>query len=602
MEDNVFARGYAQESYERLILQKHTIFFDGLWEFEGRYYVLIGERSKDMPDQEFAGLVSWFDESCRIIGTPVKIVKKLPDGSVSVPERTVSQLSQHHGVPFTAPEFNGLLKTILSKGFPRFGVCCENGGVKFVVESALTSDQLAEVDIALANLGLDVEAEVVVDAISCNEEAVDVAFAKGTKKAPPEIVRLAFEEDEDFWVDNKFSLFAEGNIDRHYFLSSSPSAEESCCLVNCTAVVPGNLRGYLTLYKMVWIVMPLAELSEAAFKGFNASENELLELAARGRIGFVLPGGLPFYPVGFLAELLAVAPRSIIFSKRLAAASVAESRRRNPLIFPSLNNVERRTVLDLLSTSEFGGTNELAQMFVQHFSEVWPSLEYSFSELGAMAMMRNGLSKVATGVAEKYHAVKLPPVMQMSMASVEWAAALGAVYSPIKSPGFDEGPLAEFCGSIITGVKQDSIVKPVGDMGTLVEGLLCLDNNAPILEVSDVFDGSDMPALQRLVQEKLVSGMDVSEYIAALNDKVKRFERNQEKVRRLDLVGMAGGFAAVASASGIASYVPITAWILQKVFMQSDSFVHGPVLDWIRAKAYMTTQDVVLVSRLRKKN
>jgi len=89
--------------------------------------------------------------------------------------------------------------------------------VKFVVESALTSDQLAEVDIALANLGLDVEAEVVVDAISCNEEAVDVAFAKGTKKAPPEIVRLAFEEDEDFWVDNKFSLFTEGNIDRHYF-------------------------------------------------------------------------------------------------------------------------------------------------------------------------------------------------------------------------------------------------------------------------------------------------------------------------------------------------------------------------------------------------
>ncbi|MCQ9186803.1 hypothetical protein KMT30_48760, partial [Streptomyces sp. IBSBF 2953] len=68
-----------------------------MWELEGSYYVLIGEASINLTDQELTNLVSWFDESCRIIGTPVKIVKALPIGSVSVPARSSSQLSQYHG-------------------------------------------------------------------------------------------------------------------------------------------------------------------------------------------------------------------------------------------------------------------------------------------------------------------------------------------------------------------------------------------------------------------------------------------------------------------------------------------------------------------------
>lgn len=422
-----------------------------MWELEGSYYVLIGEASINLTDQELTNLVSWFDESCRIIGTPVKIVKALPIGSVSVPARSSSQLSQYHGVPFTTPEFNKLLKTLLSKDFPRFGVYSDHGGIKLVVESAITTEQHAEVDITLANLGFDVEAEIIVKPSAWTEDNGANTFIKNDAvNTLPTALRLALEEDEDFWVDSRLSLFAEGSIDRHRFLESILAEEVCSCFVNSTALIPENLRGYLTLYKIVWIALPLAASTEAVFKGFNVNESELLELAARGR-------------------------------------------------------------------------------------------------------------------------------------------------------DFDEGPFAEFCGSIMTGVKQESIIAPVCDMSTLIEGLLCLDNDAPIIEVAEVFDGSDMLSLQKLIQENSVSNVDLSEYVKSLNGKVKRFERNQNKVRQLDLVGLAGGFATIASTSGIASYVPIGAWVLQKIFMQSDSFVHGPVLDWIRAKAYMTTEDVVLVSRLRKK-
>lgn len=555
-----------------------------------------------LTDSEFADLVSWFDESCRIIGTPVKIVKNLPVGSVSIPARSSAQLSQYHGVPFTTPEFNKLLKTLLSKDFPRFGVYSDHGGIRLVVESAITAEQHAEVDITLANLGFDVEAEIVVkESAWTKDNDAESLKKKGAANSFPTALRLALEEDEDFWVDSRFTLFAEGNIDRHRFLESKLSREVCSCFVNSTALTPGNLRGYLTLYKVVWIALPLETYAEAVFKGFNVTEGELLELAVMGRVGFVLPGKAPMYPIGFLAKLLEAAPKSVIFSKRLAAASIAEARRRNPLLFPNLNNVERRSVLDLLSGTDYLGANELSEVFVQHFSEVWPSLEYSFNDLGALGMMRNGLSQIAAGIAKKYHAIELGPEIQASMASVEWAAALGAVYSPIKTSSFDEGPLAEFSGSIMTGVNQESIVAPVCDMNTLIEGLLCLDNDAPVIEVAEIFVGSDVLSLQKIIQENSASGVALSEYVRVLNGKVKRFEKNQSKVQKLDLLGLVGGISAIASTSGIASFVPIGAWVLQKIFMQSDSFAQGPVLDWVRAKSFMTTQDVVLVSRLRKK-
>lgn len=114
---NVFVRGYAQESYERLILQKHTFFFDGLWVLNDRYYILLGKRSESLTDIEFVELANWFHESCRIICTPIELVRALPTGSAKVPPRTSTQLSQHQGIPFTAPEFNKLLKNILPKDF-----------------------------------------------------------------------------------------------------------------------------------------------------------------------------------------------------------------------------------------------------------------------------------------------------------------------------------------------------------------------------------------------------------------------------------------------------------------------------------------------------
>lgn len=604
--ENVFIRGYAQESFERLILQKHNIFFDGLWEFNGRYYILIGKPSIHITESEFTELSSWFHESCRIMCTPVELVKNLPLGAVSVPARTSTQLSQYHGVPFTTPEFNKLLKTLLPKNFPRFGVHSDHGGIRLEVETEITSEQKNEVELALANLGFHIEPEIVVNQIAWQHPQAKKHENNTAKNSPPNIIKTALEEDEDFWIDSRLSLFAEGNTDRHNYLHPALSRETCSCFINSTTFEPKNIRAYLTLYKLVWIALPLSTHVDTFFKGLNITENELINLSINGRVGFIVPGKLPMYPMGFLAKILEASPKSVIFSKRLAAASIAESRRRNPLLFPNLNNVEKRSVLDLLANIKDTKSNVLPTIFIEHFSKVWPALEYSFNDLGAIGMMRNGLSRIAEGIAKEHHGIELGSIIYETMASVEWAAALGAAYSPINTNEFNEGPLAEFSASIMTGVKQKSLIAPVCDMDVLINGVLCLDNDAPIREVEEAFKGSDLLLLQKVIYEHANSNDALLEYINCLNIQIKRFEKNQKKLQKMDLLGLVSAASAIAgtiaapAAVAVAAYIPVSAWILQKVFMQSDSFAQGPILDWIRAKSSTTTQDAVLISRLRR--
>ena len=186
------------------------------------------------------------------------------------------------------------------------------------------------------------------------------------------------------------------------------------------------------------------------------------------------------------------------------------------------------------------------------------------------------------------------------MASVEWAAALGATYSPAKNLDFNEQPYAEFAGSILTGVRSETIISPVSDMDVLVEGLLCLDNDAPILEVAEVFTGSDITSLQQLMRSNKEKGVDIGDYIKSLNIKVRRFERDQKKVQSRDCIGLLSALVGALPTGGIVTFIPVTIWLLQRMVLQPDSFAQGPISDWLRAKNSWTSSDVVLLSRLRK--
>lgn len=599
---NVFIRGYALHSYERLILIKNKISFGGLWELDNYYYVSI-KFGFEIDDSALLELRSWFHDSCRVIGTPVEIVRQPPPGAMLVPPRTASELARLHGFPLTSDEMNAELRNVLPRNFPKFGVYSDHGGLRVEVDRVLTEDFRCELDIALADLGFDVEVEVVVKgggaAKKTMPENLNFYSSAGISK-PSAPLREAMEQDQDLWTDSRLQLFSEGITDRHKFLDCPLAREENSCFVNSVVVMPGNLRGYLTLYKVVWVALPAADYINSMLSAFKVSESELVALAVMGRVGFVLPGNTLTYPVGLLAKIIEATPRSVIFSKRLAAASIAESRRRNPLLFPALNNEERRSLMDVLGGFPEGESLDLSNVFIDHFAETWPSLEFNFNKLGAMAMMQNGLSKIAIGIAKKFHGVDLGFQMQMCMASVEWAAALGATYSPSKSSDFNEQPYAEFAGSMLTGVRSEKIISPVSDMDVLVEGLLCLDNDAPVLEVAEVFTGSDISSLQKLLQSNKEESIDLVGYVNSLNAKVRKFERDQKKVQSRDCIGLLSALVGALPTGGIVTFIPVTIWVLQRLFLQSDSFAPGPITDWLRAKNSWTSSDVVLLSRLRK--
>ena len=75
MEEFGFAKGYAQVSYERLLLTQPDFKLQGLWEKDGRYYIACSDiataiTSDGMPLKE------WFDNHCRIIAYQVDLGKR----------------------------------------------------------------------------------------------------------------------------------------------------------------------------------------------------------------------------------------------------------------------------------------------------------------------------------------------------------------------------------------------------------------------------------------------------------------------------------------------------------------------------------------------
>ena len=281
MDTNVFIRGYALHSYETLILKKNKVSFGGLWELDNFYYISI-KSGFDIGESDFSDLNFWFHESCRVIGTPVEIVRAPPPGAVLIPPRTAAELARLHGFPFNAREMNAELRNVLSRDFPSFGIYSDHGGVRVEVDQELTEDFRCELDIALANLGFDVEAEVVVkrQVSAPSSKAKDFILLNNNAKlnAPSTPMRMAMEKDQDLWTDSRLELFSEGVTDRHKFLDCPLAKEESSCFVNSVMLMPGNLRGYLTLYKVIWIALPVEDYVDSVLLAFKVSESELVEL------------------------------------------------------------------------------------------------------------------------------------------------------------------------------------------------------------------------------------------------------------------------------------------------------------------------------------
>ena len=134
-------------------------------------------------------------------------------------------------------------------------------------------------------------------------------------------------------------------------------------------------------------------------------------------------------------------------------------------------------------------------------------------------------------------------------------------------------------------------------------------NDAPRspLDIVEVFNGSDVERMRKLAFRVAdPKAESIAETIETFNQKVARYERNSQRLERVDLLALAAGIAATPAIRAefpVASYVPLGVWImrylLQKANVTRD--FGGLLAERLRAiNAFTSSGDVVMVSRLRR--
>lgn len=423
-------------------------------------------------------------------------------------------------------------------------------------------------------------------------------------------LKQLYEEDEDFWIDRCMNVLTTTQITVKDILPKTFSNRGSRCLVDAAVFPTKNLRTYLTLYRYVTLVMPLTDSYSNALATLQVKQQELVELAKRGRVQFLLPQSLDRYPLSLLQDLADVAPSSLLFSRRLASITIIDSRRRMPLLYPPFGTLERAEFLRTLERAKLDPIiKNVADALGGELAQIWTNAESSVHYRGAMATGTLEAGPIIAAIYKQLTGRDVFLELCSASSSVEWAGALGATVFPVEvDGGYSEQVACELCASAYSGIKKEKIPTSFGEVETIVQGLLTLDNDAPILEVAEVFSNRDVDRIGQIVQkiaENSLTEDALSCEIQKINEKVEAYERHSDRLNRLNLTGLSAALAGITLLSNptATAYIPLTQWIVEYLLKNADprKDFGGYFIDWIRGLNTWTTGDIVLVSRLRAK-
>jgi hypothetical protein len=593
-----FAKGYAQTSYERLILNQPEVEFGGLWHLDGRYYIVCPSL-EEATTSEGLPLKTWFDEYCRIITCQVDLVNVAPAGATRTLARTPEQLSQLNGAPLSSSQFHLEIMRQLPKPFPHFKIDDHPSVLRIMSSTELNEESRQLIEIAIANFGIDIDVEFIIEPkVQPNVNAHEFYFADQRLKGWSSKLSAAQEEGEQRWFDDRLSLFSTEQIDSSRYIPSV-TRERTACFIDCTFGLPSNIRNYLTTYSTIYLAPPMKGYQNL-LQSFSVTEGELATLVSLGRVIIILSDELHLYDRVMLENLLDHDQSQFTLHRQLASATIAESRKRNPLLYPVLNNEARRDLLALLNSDVFNADLPQMQSIRKYLGSSWASLETDYSIDGARAGFQHGAGRLLAEIISHKNSVRVNPDVLVCSTSVEWGVALNANYCPVASSGLPVESIASLMASFITGVRTTPIIDTTSNLDVIVDDLLVLDGKTPIKEVIDTFSVTDVNRLNQLLKENNFNAEAVKSYVSTINEKVRILERVEKGAKRRDLLTLIGAIAPTAITGPTASWIPVAVWFIQRM-LNNESRAGNEVTDWLRAKNTFTTSDAVFVSRLRKK-
>jgi hypothetical protein len=603
---------YSSWSYEHFLMLQPSISVDGMWFANGAYFIYCLSIGPGDVTENGESLVEWFNQKCRAITAPVSLTSSLPDNAIRVPGRSVEERVDLIGSPLTIRDIVSILSRSIPRSLPDFDFKTRPPVATLYVSRDITSAEKATFETTLKPYLGRMRLEIIVDASYFSDELgfrhpafiqgdIDLIPARRLPRGISSNLRRLSEEDEDTWVTRRRYLFA-GNP-YHIDLPNAFGADVSKCLINASVLTPRNLRMAISLYGQVQIAMPLTEAYSRVLNGLQVSEDDLVELSRRGRVVFLLPQSLDRYPITLIHKIAEANQDSLLLSRSLATHIVQERKRRIPLLYAPLSGVERHKILEALVNVEDQVLQPLSRGMADVLGQFWSSSEILLESRGAMGLMSGGMANLIAMMIKIMTGRDLELEMMSAGASVEWAAALGSTVIPYHDDVFSEQKLTEILASAYSGVRDLTMPSSVGDVEVVVDGLLSVNNDASILDVASIFDGDEVNRIRRLVLSTASDNDSIQEAVEHFNNRVSGYERDQARLKKIDLLGLVGAISAVPLAAQYpeAAYIPLGIWITKYLLDNSRLSLSNEtkIGEFLHAINSFESRDVVMVSRLR---
>ncbi|WP_252515152.1 hypothetical protein [Candidatus Pantoea bituminis] len=319
---------YVKANYESFILQHYRLDHGGLFHDNKRFYAVVRNlQESGMSLQEVNALYNYHYKTMGVPG-PLFVENESKD-FIRINLRNHYERINLFGQSFNISDFNNKINMAMPSERHPFNVRISwaDNTIKFTFKNRVSESDFQNVILICEGLGYYGYSYENYTDKNFPEYNFDVQVARNTSgnltlisggylqnKFPREIVEK-YEEDQDFWSQNKFSVFSDVLMTREECLPDAFKKTTSSCFVDATVFQRNNIREYLSLYEIVIIAVPITDAPnyQSFYETFRLTRSELLELVRRGRVKFVAFQNIHRYDTDFLADVLSTDSNCILF-------------------------------------------------------------------------------------------------------------------------------------------------------------------------------------------------------------------------------------------------------------------------------------------------
>lgn len=594
-------------NYERFIIQSADIDHQGLYLHNDKIYALVPNLSASLKEE----LIERYEKG-RVVGMPRPEFCGVVDKSaerISLSD-TWKKICLH-GYPFTAPEAENELNIHLPEKYHPFHFDFKLATNIFELKLRFepNEDEINELRILLASLGYDdYELVVTVDKAIPEYPSEDNTVRKilgydpnnlllkaksFLPKSYPKVVLDKYQEDQDFWVDNRTKVFSDLEFSQSEFIPTSTLTSTSC-FVDASVFSRQNIREYLALYHTVIIALPFNDnpkLSVDFYQMFSINRFELEELVRRQRLKFTITQNIKRYSIELITTILDVDPSAIVFPRALASSTIIEMRNRSGVLGHTLTTEEQFHFLRVLKQEG----SEAALKLANSVSSSWQGMEYLVNKLGPTGISYVGMGQFMSNM----YASEQTSMLGWLTSSYEYSLGLGAHYVPYDDPNHPEWFKAfEYIGGCYAGFQRKNPVLREAEIGMLLNKVYSINNDMDVLELDRVFSGQEIPfATDILERFSNLTEEELSLKLMELRTEIGKLEANQRRLSKWDITGFLGGSTALALNQ---PFVSILVWgMVVAPRLLSHTQPHLEVFNRLSAINNRTSRDVVLIKRSR---